>query len=239
MVRIGTGDFTREHIQYVLRINSVLRQIRISRPGVFIFQSLENSPMQVWIKPLDYSILSPRQRRRRPLAFAAVPAEENAEDAGITREDFMLQRTTARGVNVDVYYDGTNFIEGTLTSRHEVLLHELCHAYAYMNGQAFLSYDRQGHLRSAPMSGGFENINELFAILVTNVHSCELNLSPRGTHERGNFWTFPRHRYHVLEERPYITFLNEFWLRYPVLCQTLSQISEAEAWFNPFRDFRP
>ena len=62
----------------------------------------------------------------------------------------------------------------------EVLLHELCHSLRQISGVERYRRTRGGGVTPLEMSGGFANIEEFFAVMVTSVYSSELGRRPLG-----------------------------------------------------------
>jgi hypothetical protein len=103
----------------------------------------------------------------------------------------------------------------------EVLLHEMCHGLRQMRGRE--------HFGEA-LGGGLRDVEELFAILVTNLYSSEKHARLRRDHEDGVLanpasWN----------NSPIIVGqVQRFREQLPDVCARLA--AEVRAAFNPFRD---
>lgn len=198
--------------RFTASVQAIFPAIRRTHTGRLILEWLNRAPYDTIIEPYsghDYN---------------------NADEIGASESHAGNDRlgTSARGTRAFVGFSPNNLSGHGVGNRpDEVLLHELCHGLRSVYG--WERYDHAGnYLR---MAGGFDDVEEFFAIMVTSVHSSELGRGARGDH--GN-WRLPSED--LLRKHPYDTRLRQFNTSMPVLCSQLRGIPANVAPFNPFRD---
>ena len=212
-IQIRSGGSASIQVRYRLSIYAVLRDVRRTQTGRIVLNLLDQAGYDVIIEPnLD-------------------PAgSNNASEIGASgvHEGNARLGVSARGTRSFVAYSPNRLTgRGVGMGRDEVLLHELCHSLRTVNGR--MRKRSNGQLLA--MAGGFHNVEEFFAAMVTNVHSSELGRPARGDHGTGRLRSIDQ-----LRKPPFDRRLRQFSISMPVLCRQLAALPPTVAPFNPFRD---
>ena len=199
----------------------LLKQIQRTRTGQIVLQRIERSPRRVRIVPtgrqelrdggFNNAVANPRHERAAGTLGAGSPAAGTGSEI-----QFTVRNLRNRGIQ------GRN---------DETLLHELCHSLRQINGVERFRRSPGGGVAPRAMSGGFVNIEEFFAAMVTSVYSSELGRRPLGNTQDASIRD-PS----MLENPPFSTRLREFQSRMPDFVREMRAISAEQASFNPFRD---
>ena len=137
----------------------------------------------------------------------------------------------AGGSGSEIQFSTWNLRNRGIQGRNdEVLMHELCHALRQVYGVERYVRTASGGRDILPMSGGYNNVEEFFAAMVTSVYSSELGRRPLGNTQDASIRDPDR-----LRNPPFSTRLRDFQRRMPDFVANMQSIPRELARFNPFR----
>lgn len=210
---IRSGGNTGSQQAYRSSVEAIIRDIRQTRTGRLVLAYLNRASFDVVIEPnLDPG------------------GTNNAFERGASHVHSGNTRLNqaARGTRSMVEFSASRIHrKGVQFALHEVLLHELCHSLRTVNGRN--RFNSAGNL--LPMTGGFGNVEEFFAAMVTSVHSSELGRPALGNH---GTWRLPS--VDRLRKAPFDTRLRQFNTSMAGFTADIRRIPASVAPFNPFRD---
>ncbi len=213
-INIRSGGPAASQRRYREGVQSILVTIRRTETGRLVMDRLARAPFDVVVEPnLEADGFNN--------AFERAASHAHSGNARLG--------TSARGTRSLIAYSSRRLTgRGVQFAFDEALLHELCHSLRTVYGRRRLENSTGDFL---PMAGGFENVEEFFAAMVTSVHSSELGRPALGNH---GSWRLPS--VDLLRKPPFDTRLRQFNVSMPEFCRDLRSISAAVAPFNPFRD---
>ncbi|WP_289040567.1 M91 family zinc metallopeptidase [uncultured Zobellia sp.] len=204
--------------RFVNSVTRVLDTIRQSRTGRILLEHIEATPYPVLIYPFF---------GEGPNATANSPTWERSGTTDVNNH--------ARGERTEIEFHPTRSAgPGAGGSNHETLFHELAHAYRYSTGTGRYNRNAANTLMIQPFGSGFENIEELFAITITNIYSSELRLSLRSNHGTGVLTDIRLMHTRVFREQYRIMYRR---MPQPFI-RALSNLRKEITPFNPFIDIR-
>ena len=221
-LEIRSGGNVRQQAAYRQSVGPLLKQIVRTRTGQFVIRRIEGSPRRVRIVPTT------RQELRAGGFNNAVAIPMHRPVAGT-----LGAGSPAAGTGSEIQFTVRNLRNRGIQGRNdEVLLHELCHSLRQISGVQRYRRTRGGGVPPfVEISGGFANIEEFFAAMVTSVYSSEVGRRPLGNTQDASLNDPTR-----LQNPPFSTRLREFQLRMPNFVREMRTISMQQASFNPFRD---
>ncbi len=213
-INIRSGGPAAGQRRYRDSVQAILVTIRRSQTGRLVMDRLGRAAFDVIVEP-----------------NLEADGFNNAFEQAASHSHSGNQRlgTSARGTRSLIAYSPRRLTgRGVQFAFDEVLLHELCHSLRTVYGRIRFG-NAAGDL--LPMAGGFDNVEEFFAAMVTSVHSSELGRPALGNHAS---WRLPS--VDLLRKPPFDTRLRQFNVSMPDFCRDLRAIPAAVAPFNPFRD---
>ena len=215
---VGTAA---QQAAYKATVLPLLRQIRLTQTGAIVLRRIEASPRLVRIVPTT-------RRELRDGGFNNAVANPMNERSSGT----LGVGSPAAGTGSEIQFSIRNLRNRGIQGRNdEVLLHELCHSLRQINGVERYQRGSGGRWEPRAMAGGYGNVEEFFAAMVTSVYSSELGRRPLGNTEDASIRDPSR-----LNNAPFSTRLRNFQSRMPGFVRELQGISAQQAQFNPFRD---
>lgn len=212
-ITIRSGGAAAAQTQYRTEVQGVLNEVRRTRTGRLVLSYLNHAAHDVVIEP---NLAADGHNNAFERAASHVHGGNTrvgvAARGSRSMVEFSVRRLRGTGVQF---------------APHEVLLHELCHSLRTVMGRT--RYNGAGD--SFPMAGGFENVEEFFAAMVTSVHSSELGRRALGNHGQ---WPLPS--VDALRRPPFDTRLRNFNTSMPAFTRDIRNIPADIAPFNPFRD---
>ena len=212
-ITIRSGGSQASQQKFKVSIEALLSQIRMAKTGRILLRRLYDASYDVIIEPN----LDPGGFNN---AYESAASHVHAGNAVLNK--------AARGTRSIVEFSPNRLSRRqNLGAPHEVLFHELAHSLRTVTGRT--RYDSSGNLKK--MSGDYGNVEEFFAIMLTNVYSSELKRPVFGNHGMWKLKSMDQ-----LRKPPFDRRLRDFAVSMPDLCRELAAIPAKEVAFNPFRD---
>ena len=200
------------------QILNILTRIAQTRAGQALFIAIRHCPRITLIMPDPESHLN---------ANAAATRWETAAYAGTAdvSKPATLDTEAAAGSSNLVHFSAQNFVDvdGVGASRDAILFHELCHSVHQMTGRCMDGW---------AMANGYDNLEEFWAILVTNIYLSERRQTLRGDHQG-----FLPLDYRLQDSRAFLAWapvtIRAVCLSAPAFTRSLAHVPAA---FNPIRE---
>jgi len=204
--------------RYVNSVSTVLDTIRQSHTGRILLDHIRATNYPVLIRPFF---------GEEPNAFANFSTWDRSGTTDIN--------THARGERSVIEFHPTRSRSNTAgQSPHEILFHELVHAYRHLTGTGRYNRDASSNFSMQSFGSGFDNIEELFAITLTNIYSSELGLLLRSDHSTGTLSNMQLMHTRVFREQYRIMYRR---MPQPFI-SAISHLTKRITPFNPFIDIR-